>query len=463
MKKFFNTLFVIIAAMVTFAACVKEENAPASEIKTVQFFAESIETKTHFGDKNDEGKYPTLWDNGDRVKILLNLEQPTGVSGLERTVVAEISDDFKSARFEAEINSEYEFADYTFYAVVPADRYNAKNSAEGRFTVQIPSDQTPQVNSVDKDAQVLYAISETTNSFPERIQLDFKHFTAYGKLSLKNLTEAISTISSITLEFDGVSLAGKWNYQVADGSVNAKEGRAKLVLTTSATENIWFACAPVDVSGKDLTLIVNTDKGPLKKTVKFPENREFEAGKISTFAIDMSGIEPTVSETEWISTSFADLKDGDQVVIVSTKGTSIYAMSNNKGTGAAPVATAITYSNNKLSEDPEETIIWYVGVENTARTFYASSDKWLYCTDTNNGVRVGTNDAKTFVLDNASGYLKHEGTSRYVGIYNNQDWRCYETVNNNIKGQTFQFFVKKFQAKVVKVPRSQLNPRSQLL
>ena len=50
MKKVFNSLFVIIAAMVAFAGCQKEENnAPATpETKTVQFFANSIETKTEF-------------------------------------------------------------------------------------------------------------------------------------------------------------------------------------------------------------------------------------------------------------------------------------------------------------------------------------------------------------------------------------------------------------------------------
>ena len=149
------------------------------------------------------------------------------------------------------------------------------------------------------------------------------------------------------------------------------------------------------------------------------------------------------SETvEWVATSFADLKEGDQVVIVSTNGSKIYAMSNNNGTGSAPTAVAETYANDKLSNNPEETIVWYVGVDGDSRVFYTASDKskWLYCTNTNNGVRVGTNTNKKFEFK--SNYLYHTATSRYIGVYNGQDWRCYTSTTTNIGGQTFQFFVK---------------------
>ena len=87
MKKLFNSFFVIIAAMVTFAGCAKQEIAAPTtpETKTVQFFANSIETKTHFGDKTADNKYPTLWDAGDKVKVLMNLDNVSGVSKLEAT------------------------------------------------------------------------------------------------------------------------------------------------------------------------------------------------------------------------------------------------------------------------------------------------------------------------------------------------------------------------------------------
>ena len=150
------------------------------------------------------------------------------------------------------------------------------------------------------------------------------------------------------------------------------------------------------------------------------------------------------SETvEWVATSFADLKAGDEVVIVGTKSSAKYAMSNDKGTSNPPIPVSVTVSNDKLTAEPANNIIWYVGVDGSNRVFNANEDgsTWLYCTNTNNGVRVGTNTAKTFTL--ADGYLKHMGTSRYLGIYNTQDWRCYTSTTTNIASQTFQFFVKK--------------------
>lgn len=187
-------------------------------------------------------------------------------------------------------------------------------------------------------------------------------------------------------------------------------------------------------------------------TVIFDANAE-EVEKTATLVLSYEGAESvyvTITQaakaaegaTEWVSTSFANLKEGDQVVIVSTKSSSVYAMTNNNGTGSAPSAKAITYSSDKLTNEPEESVIWYVGVDVDNRIFYADAGKttWLYCTGTNNGVRVGTNTNKTFKL--TSGYLYHNGTNRYIGIYNNQDWRCYTSTTTNISSQTFKFFVK---------------------
>lgn len=159
------------------------------------------------------------------------------------------------------------------------------------------------------------------------------------------------------------------------------------------------------------------------------------------------------AESGWISKSFADLKTGDQVVIVATKESESWALSDANGTSKAPSAVTITYSGDKLTSNPADEIIWYVGGDASGRVFYADAangTKWLYCTSTNNGVRVGDNDANTFVLDKASGYLKHVGTSRYVGVYTTTpDWRCYTNTTGNTAGQTFKFFVKSGDGGVV--------------
>ena len=300
MKKVFNSLFVIIAAMVTFAGCAKQEtDAPAtSETKTVQFFANSIETKTVFGTP-DGTTYPTLWTAGDKVKVHVNLSAPSGVTKTETSVDVKLvggEDMASSATFTAELNDAFEAESYTLYSVSPSSAWNARSANEGRFTVNIKYEQTPLPTSVDSDVQVLYAISGPyTDGIPTSVNLDYKHFTAYGKLSLKGLADGV-VISKIKLESADLDLAGKWNYYVADKTVAAKEGVKYITLETSSTTDIWFACAPVDVSNKTLTLTVTTNQGDFVKELSFPANRKFEAGKISKFTVDMTGITAGGSE-----------------------------------------------------------------------------------------------------------------------------------------------------------------------
>ena len=50
MRKFFKPFFVIAAAAFALVSCVKENDAPVSGTKTVQFHASSVETKTAFGE-----------------------------------------------------------------------------------------------------------------------------------------------------------------------------------------------------------------------------------------------------------------------------------------------------------------------------------------------------------------------------------------------------------------------------
>ena len=148
-----------------------------------------------------------------------------------------------------------------------------------------------------------------------------------------------------------------------------------------------------------------------------------------------------VAETTWVKTELSDLTSDDVFLIVGDNG-STYAMSNDNGTSNPPAAVAVDVENNTITAAIADNLQWTIGGNaEDGYTFYVNgSDSWLYCTSTNNGVRVGSNANKTFVIDD--GYLKHEGTSRYVGIYNSSDWRCYTTINDNIKDQTFSFYKK---------------------
>lgn len=159
-------------------------------------------------------------------------------------------------------------------------------------------------------------------------------------------------------------------------------------------------------------------------------------GPVEYFAV----FAKVAGESGWIETAIGDLGASDVFVIVGSNG-STYAMTNDKGANSAPVASAVTIANSKITSDVADNIKWNIsGNATDGYTFYPNGDSesWLYCTNTNNGVRVGTNTNKTFTI--ADGYLKHSGTSRYVGIYNSQDWRCYTATSTNINNQAFNFY-----------------------
>ena len=145
----------------------------------------------------------------------------------------------------------------------------------------------------------------------------------------------------------------------------------------------------------------------------------------------------------WVLTDLAELTEDDIFVIVGDNGDT-YAMSNDKGTSAAPAAVAVTVVEGTLSAEPAANLQWNISITENGYTFNpnGSTETWLYCTNTNNGVRVGTNTNNVFVLDNESGYLKNVATSRYIGIYDSQDWRCYTNTTGNIANQTFAFYKK---------------------
>lgn len=127
----------------------------------------------------------------------------------------------------------------------------------------------------------------------------------------------------------------------------------------------------------------------------------------------------------------------------------MHAMTNNNGSSSAPSATSYTLNDNlEISSTVSAEMQWVVTKDGNNFQFQVSgTSNYLYCTNTNNGVRVGTNSNNVFTIttDNTTHptyqQLKNSATSRYVGVYNSQDWRCYTsaTASNIIDCNTVFF------------------------
>ena len=154
------------------------------------------------------------------------------------------------------------------------------------------------------------------------------------------------------------------------------------------------------------------------------------------------------SNVSWVLTPYGDLQTGDTVVIVDK--TSERAMSNNDGISSAPSAVVIGLSGdqNALTEVPDATLKWVVVLNNGNYQFRkpGTDDEYLYCTNSNNGVRVGTTSANQFTFQNGGPndvpFLKNTSNNRYLGVYDNLNWRCYTTTSANISNTVTGFYVR---------------------
>ena len=268
-----------------------------------------------------------------------------------------------------------------------------------------------------------------------------------GNVALGNITlgEYTGPVASIT---------------VAPATVNATYEETEGTLTVTY-ENISDVVAEVnfcDAEGEAATYdwiladiddennvyyVIDANEGEARtaylKVSALDDNTEIVYSNLVTINQAAPVVPPTPGE--WVMVSLNDLTEDDVFVIVGVydEDESSFAMPNN-GTGA-PSATAVTLVGNTLSGDIDDNLKWNLSIGENGYTFYPNgeTETLLYCTNSNNGVRVGTNENNVFTMT-PEGYLFNNATERYIGIYNRQDWRCYTSIINNIKDQTFAFY-----------------------
>jgi len=146
--------------------------------------------------------------------------------------------------------------------------------------------------------------------------------------------------------------------------------------------------------------------------------------------------------------NYEDVSPTGTYLIVDLKTST--ALSNNNGAVSAPSAITITVVENVIEGLDDDILKWNISYDSSEQNFVfypaGQTANWLYTTNTNNGVRIGTNTNKFFSknsADNYNGFI-NDGTSRYVGVYLNgstpQDWRCYGNTTGNIADTNIVLF-----------------------
>ncbi len=229
------------------------------------------------------------------------------------------------------------------------------------------------------------------------------------------------------------------NQPITDGDQTTAVAVGGTITTLPAPPSAPDACSDKEFVGWTDT---PTDPAHLYKSVE-----DFSAVAINedkTFY----AVFATPDAPIWNKTTIEEITPSDVVVITYSKEGTYWAMSNDNGTSKAPTAVVVTVEEDQITSAVDDIIQWNITNNSGNLTIYPNgeTESWLYCTNSNTGVRVGTGTDKTFIIESTYGYLYNIGQKRYVGVYDNKDFRCYTTTpdnnNNNIKNQTLAFFKK---------------------
>lgn len=374
-------LFVSVAiATLNVVSCNKSENdVPVQRvIKRASFTAVSEQTKAAFTTPTGN-TYPVLWTSSD---LSVALTHNYGTSA-DVSVTRESGD--TRINFEAEY--EYNDAGNTFVAISPAASLVAVTTSSKRLNIQIPSGQTPSANSPDESALILYAKAsyEGGEPVPDDIDIEFKHLTGYLHLKFKNYEDALeakgATVQSVSITADA-DLAGRMYFFPESGTTSSLNMQQTVTASVSSLEDVWLGLAPVDLSGKEVTFVVNTDKGTITKVATLPADREVASGKIAKLTVNLDGYDIVAPVVYNLVTDPAQLHVGDKVIIAAANYDAAISTTANSGN----IQATSVVKGDGVIQDPSSAVevfeledgTTHDGIEPDEYVFKTSNGEYLY-------------------------------------------------------------------------------------
>ena len=147
------------------------------------------------------------------------------------------------------------------------------------------------------------------------------------------------------------------------------------------------------------------------------------------------------TQTTWTKTTLSDIKEADTIAITMTKGNDTWVLpTTGEGKRNQPLAIEVAVKGSTLTTSGSNGFGWKIAATEGGYHIKTGS-KYLYLTADNNGMRIGkTISVWSLSADNYLTAKDSNGKSRYLGVYNSTDWRCYEKTTGNIAGQTLNFW-----------------------
>ena len=459
MKKIISIMMLFAAAAMAFNSCQKQEVVAPEKANEVTLTFSSEKPSFVDESKTEWNGSSIVWSAGDKISVAYTVEGEWMGYMPEESTTASAPKLYKSEALEkssptAKFNVSGSFnlkaeGPHVFYGVYPAISSTSFDDAPDA-TVTIPSLQTPKASSFDSSADLMTGVSVGEfSSLPkpeDKISMMWTRLVAHADITLTSVNgiAADEKIFSITLTAqDNANLVGKQKVNLLTNEVNkavasAKTNEVKLNggnLSIDANRNIEFWACILPATLTSLKVEVDTDKATYTREISGIK-KTFKQNARNTLSIKMDGatrVEKAV-ETWRLVTPAEGITAGTYAFVAKTSTKTGVLISSN-GTGSAP-----TYYTNGISIENDCLVgvsdAMQFDIEGTAGNYViyvaGGTSEWLYCNSKNDGIRVGTGSDKTWTIvahpKNSSVFeIKNNGKSRYLGVYNNQDWRSYES------------------------------------
>lgn len=447
MKKLILSLGLMFAATFALTNCAKNDeptDAPVLNGPKYELFATPADTRT-----TNDG-LATKWASGDQINVFHAVAGSTTYKNDKAFTI----DNIESGHFTGTLAETLtDGTAYDWYLFYPYNKYitTPANDSAGRVYIGGRSD-TPQkqtgnnsMSHIAGDNCPMYAKVESV-AYPDHVTATMNHLASVIAVEVTNTEADPITVTGISFTAPE-SIVGQYYINFAEETpkyteytyveptveLNVANGDA---IPQNGVAKFYMLIKPFTAaSGSTLSLTIKTDKGNCTKELPLTSDVAFTAGRIKTLKIGF--VAPEVDTSKWVRvTSLSDITEGQYVMVAKTNTNTGYLTAKTNTTGA-PTYTAITLSDDEseiTSVVSEEMYFNFAGTTE-GMTITNAEGKYLYMFDDNNGVRVG-NTTFTWTIKEHSAtdmnVFAFSGLStRYLGVYNNQDWRCYTSLNHN--------------------------------
>ena len=393
------------------------------------------------------------WSADDAMNVFHAPTGTTNYSSNDQFTLAEI----ESGRFTGLI-TDTEFdpnGTYDWYAVYPYSKYMAspaESNSGSYFTVGSEVGSAQQQTGIDNQAHIsgesipLYGTATGVTGSPN---LQMHHITTLFRINVTNTGSADLNVTSISLTSASENLIGTYyfditgaapvltssgdNYVSKTAALNVTDG----IVAPDATGSFYLATRAFTApEGEQLTLKVTANGETVEKVATLSKETTFAAGKINKLNINVAAAAEQASTWEKV-TSLADITAGEYIIANGD----YFLPTTTTGGSNAPVPYTLESQGISFVADSFTGIVpdiakWTFTGTNTTMTITNSGGDYLYGTNANNGIRVGTTSDITWAFEVYNdGFAMKNSNDRYCAIYvtngSPQDWRSYTSKNHS--------------------------------